>query len=248
MRTRLLRTELAKMRRLRILPLVALLPLVITGMGLYASVLSPDFDPATSAAWDALLLGLGSGPSLAAPLLLALLASRLVDVEHQGGGWLLGATSGVSAGRLCRAKLLALGILVAGATVGTSLLFVGIGILAGARTPWPAGRWLTLTLCLLAVNLVLLAVHVILAARIENQLVGIGVGLLGTVIALTASAFPSWVVHLTPWGYYHLSAAAGYVDAELVPVAPSVLSVAALCLVAAAAVTLSTRSLDSQEA
>lgn len=248
MSARLLRTEFAKMRRLRLLPLLALLGGVAIGVGLYASVLGPDFDPASSAAWDALLLGLGSGFSLAAPLLLALLASRLVDVEHQGGGWLLSATSGVSPGRLCRTKLLALGLLVGLATLGTSALFAALGVLAGTAAPWPAGRWIALTLCLLVVNLALLAVHVVLAARIENQLVGIGAGLLGTVIALVAGSFPAVVAHLTPWGYYHLSAAAGYVDGHLVPARPGALSVAALGVVAAVAVTLFTRSLDAQEA
>ena len=121
-------------------------------------------------------------------------------------------------------------------------------MLAGASPAWPAGRWIALTLCLLVVNLVLLAVHVVLAARIENQLVGIGVGLLGTVIALVAGSFPAVVTHLTPWGYYHLSAAAGYVDGRLVPADPAALGVAALGLVAALAVALFTRSLDSQEA
>src|SRR5699024_6948963 len=76
---------------------------------------------------DRLLLGFCSGFTLAAQLMIALIASRLVDAEHRGGGWLMSATAGVAPGQLCRVKLLALGFLVAGATVLTSAAFTAVG-------------------------------------------------------------------------------------------------------------------------
>lgn len=106
--------EFAKMRHLHVVLLVAVLFAVVTGIGLYAAVFNPDFDRTSASSWNTLLMGMGSGFTLAAPLLLAVVASRLVDAEHQGGGWLMSATSGVTPGGLCRAKLLALGLLVAG--------------------------------------------------------------------------------------------------------------------------------------
>lgn len=96
-------------------------------------------------------------------------------------------------------------------------------------------------------SLALLALHVVLAARVENQLVGIGLGLLGAVVALISTAVPTWIAHLTPWGYYALSAAAGYVDGQLAGFAPSYLNIGGLSAVAAAIFALFTRSFDRQE-
>lgn len=247
MSSRLLISEFAKMRHLAVTAVVAVLVLAVVALGLYTAMASPDFDRTTESSWNSLLGGLGSGFTVAGPLLLAVVASRLVDAEHQGGGWLLAATSGVTPGRLCRAKALTLGILVATATILASAIVAAAGVAAGIGAPWPADRWIGLTLCVLTVNLVLLALHLVLAARIENQLVGLGVGLLGTVLALFGTAVPPWVAHATPWGYYALSAAAGYVDAELVALIPGYSSVAALGVIAAVAFALITRSLDRQE-
>lgn len=248
MSARVLTNEFAKMRRLHVVLLSVVLFLVVAGIGLYAGVVNPDFDRTTGSSWNTLLAGIQSGFTVAAPLLLAVIASRHVDAEHQGGGWLLAATSGVTPGGLCRAKLLALGLLVTGVTVLAGAMFAGVGFAVGIVAPWPAGRWIGLTLCVLVVNLVVLALHIVLAARIENQLVGIGVGLLGTILALFSSAVPAWIAHLTPYGYYALSSASGYVDAVLVSRSPAYSSIAALGLVAAIAFILFTRSFGRREA
>lgn len=242
------RNEFAKMRHLHLGLLIALLGVIMLGIGLFSSLGSPDFDRATQDSWNTLIGGTASGITLAAPLLLAVIASRQVDIEHQGNGWLMSATSGITPGGLCRAKFLALGLLVAGATVVTSGLLAGAGLLLGITAPFPAGRWIGFTAALLAVNLVLIALHTLIAARVENQLVGIGIGLLGTILALFGTAVPAWISHLTRWGYYALATASGYVDGVLVAVTPAYLSIAALCVIAGVAFLLLTRQFDRKEA
>lgn len=248
MSARVLVNEFAKMRHLHIWLLVVALLVVVTGVGLYAAISTPDFDRATASSWNTLLMGIGTGFTLAAPLLLAVIASRHVDAEHQGGGWLLSATSGITPGGLCRAKFVALGSLVVAATVLASAVCVAAGLLIGITAPLPAGRWIGFTASVLVVNLVVLALHIVLAARIENQLVGVGVGLLGTVLALFATAVPAWIAHLAPWGYYALASASGYVNSVLVAQSPAYASIAGLGLVAAALFALFTLSFDRQEA
>lgn len=247
MSTRILINEFAKLRHLHIWLLVLVLLVVVVGVGLTTSVVSPDFDPATGSAWNSLLGGIGSGFPLAAPLLLAVIASRHVDAEHLGGGWVLSATSGVTPGGLCRAKFMVLGLLVGTTTVLTSCVFAGAGLGLGISPPMPWARWAGFTLAVLVVNLVVLALHILLAARVENQLVGIGVGLFGTIIALFGSAVPAWIAHLAPWGYYALSSAAGYADEDLVALTPAYPSIAALGLVTAAVFLLLTHRFDRQE-
>lgn len=247
MSARVLVNEFAKMRRLHVGLMMSVLFFVVVGISLYAGVSNPYFDRATASSWNMLLMGIGSGFTLAAPLLIAVIASRLVDAEHQGGGWLLSATSGVTPGGLCRAKLVALGIFVSAVTILVCAVVAGAGLALGIQAPWPAGRWIGLALCVLVVNLVILALHIVLAARIENQLVGMGIGLLGTVLALFGTAVPAWIAHLTPWGYYALSSASGYVGSVLVGFSPAYVSIAGLGLVAAVLFALFTRSFDRQE-
>lgn len=239
--------EFAKMRGLRIGVLIAVLCTVVAGVICYAGLLTPDFDRATQSSWNALLRGMISGHALVGPLLIAVLASRLVDAEHQGHGWLMSATSGMTPGRLCRAKFCALGLLVGAATVFTSAGAAGIGHLAGIEVPWPQGRWIVATMCVLIVNLTLVALHIVLASRMENQLIGLGMGLLGTVIALLTASLPPWIAHFTPWGFYALSSATRYEAGTLVAADPAVMSLMVLALVTTAVFTVYTRTFDRQE-
>src|SRR5699024_1487036 len=233
--------EFAKMRHLQMWLLAAALAVVVAGAGLGAGTATPDFDGVSDSSWDTLLLGLGSGFMLAAPLLIALIASRLVDAEHRGGGWLMSATAGVAPGQLCRVKLLALGFLVAGATVLTSAAFMAVGFAVGIEADWPAGRWIGLTLCVLS--------HVIdCPGRAINNTVGMFVDRLGTVLALFSSAVQAPIAALTPWRHYSLADASEYVDGQLVARSPEYAAVAGLLGVAAGLCALLTRSFDRQEA
>ncbi|MGP5054424.1 ABC transporter permease [Brachybacterium paraconglomeratum] len=238
--------EFAKMRHLRIWLLTLILAVLVIGIGLYGSaMLGPDFDPSSAGAWNSVLSA--SGFTLAGPLLLAVIASRQVDIEHQGNGWLMSATSGLTSGGLCRAKLLALGLLVTTATITVSAALLAVGLLFGVTAPIPAGRWIGFTACIVVVNLVILALHIVLSTRFENQLVGIGIGLLGTVLALFGNEIPTWMAHLTPWGYYALSTAAEYQNGALVGLTPSYASILGLGVVAATVFILFTGRLDRQE-
>lgn len=240
-------TEFAKMRHLRIGLVAGVLVVIVVGMGLYTSVTSPDFIPTSDTAWNSLLLGMGMAMMMAAPLLLAVLASRQADIEHQTSGWLFFATSGVSRGRLCRVKWLALGTIVTAATISASLLILVAGLLLGIDVPAPLGRWFGFTAAVVVVNLAVLALHIVLSALLDNQLVGLGIGLLGTVIALFGREMPTWLAHVTPWGYYALSAAAGYQDEELVALTPEYLSIAGLGVVTVVLFALITKSFDHWE-
>lgn len=248
MNARAVMNEFAKMRRLRILLLTIVMVVAVFGLTLYGGVLTPDFVPSSPRAWNALLAGLSYGLTMAAPLLLAVLASRQVDIEHQGNGWLLSQTSGLTAGGICRAKLIAVGTVVTLGTVMISAFTLGTGLLLGAIAPAPVGRWIGYTTAIVVVNLVLLAFHILLSARIDNQLVCLGIGLLGSIFALFGRAVPEWLQHATPWGYYALSTPADYRGDALVALTPAYSSVAVLGVVGFAGFVLITTLFDRQEA
>lgn len=248
MNGRIVTNEFAKMRGLHAWPLIGGLFGLTLAVLLYSTLPDPSFQPGTEQAWNLALNGIAQGSLVASPLLLAVLASRQIDIEHTGNGWLMSATSGAVPGALARAKFVALGIIVVGAAVLVSAFGLVFGMLTiGGTVPVPWGRWIGVSIAVLVVNLVLLAIHIVLAARVENQLVGIGVGLLGLIFALVASGMPDWADHVLPWGYYTLVMPAEYQGTTLVQAPPDYVGVAVLGGIAAVLFTLFTGRFDRTE-
>lgn len=241
--------EFAKMRHLHVELIAVIMTLAVLGLALFTVVSSPDFDPDSSGAWNALLAGMSLGFPLISPLLLAVLASRQTDIENTGNGWLLQATAGISPGGLCRAKLMALGVVVTTLTIGTSLLVLVCGkLLAGILAPLPLGHWAGFSLCMVAVNLIILALHIVVSAKVENQLVPLGIGVLGCILAVFSQGLPTAAAHVTPWGYYALAKAADYGHGGYIAVDISYPSIIGLTVIAGLAFALITGRFDRQEA
>ncbi|MDN5724475.1 MAG: ABC transporter permease [Propionibacteriales bacterium] len=239
--------EFAKMRQLGVVPVGSALLLGVLGLTMIAALGDPSFAEPRTRSWLPMLGGMSMGVALMSPLMLAVLASRQVDIEHQGQGWLLSATSGLTPGQVCRAKLVALGAVVAMITIATNVIILGVGLALGVPAPPPVGHWLAAVSGALLVSLVLLALHVVLAAKVENQLVGLGIGVLGTLFAAFASGLPTWLAHLAPWGYYALTRAAEYQGESVVLLLPSWPSLLGLAVVGGVVFALVTGRLDRQE-
>ncbi|WP_461002677.1 ABC transporter permease [Streptomonospora sediminis] len=244
--------EFAKMHRLRAVPVaaalvagvVAMTCLTLTGQGFRESVGDPS-----PQAWRWLLGGLALAVSLVSPILLAVLASRQVDIENQGNGWLFSRTAGLEPGYLCRVKFVATGAIVVAATLLQTGLVYGIGKLAGIAAPLPAGQWAAYTASIAVVNLVLLAFHLVLSARIANQLVGLGAGVLGVFVTVSTTGMPGWAAHLLPpWGYYALATPVDARTGGVAALDPPHLSVLVLGIAGGALFLLFTRLFDRQEA
>ncbi|OZF32400.1 ABC transporter permease [Rhodococcus sp. 14-2496-1d] len=241
------RNEFAKLRHLHIGAIAALLVAAIVGLTFVGALTAATSNDSTAVSWALPLAGLSLAVPIASPLLIAVMASRTVEVEHQCNGWLLNQTTGADRGALVRAKLVSTGLVVGGATVAASAAGVFLGTAIGVTQPLPAGLWLGYTAAAVTVNIVILALHLLISARVDNQLVALGIGIVGTVIAICASGFPSWAAHLTPWGYYSSASAADYRGEQVVTLSPSYVSIVALGVVGAMLFWLMTVRLDRQE-
>ena len=198
------RLEVAKTRRLWIWPVAAALVVVGLGLSLPMSRSARAALTAPGDPWPQLLLSTSMAAALVSPVLTAVLASRLTEVEHTGGGWMMAAATGLTPGRLCRAKAVALsGVLAVAVTVqvGAEVL---VARLLGASTDLSVPHWLGYSLLLVAVDVVSCAWHVLLAARVENQIVTVGVGFLGSFVALFSLLMPPALTRVVPWGYWAL--------------------------------------------
>lgn len=202
-----LRAEYSKMRSLRILPLMLLLLLGAAGMSAFFALgtsISLDLTASNGDGWTVLLGGLHGGVCLLAPLLIAIIASRLTEIERTGNGWLLFAASGAAPGQVCRAKLLALGLPLAVVSVLLGLCVPMWGALFGIPAPLPIGRIVAYAASVCAINLVILALQLLISAVSDNPLLAVGVGMLGMLLSMIGILMPTWAQYLTPWTYYSL--------------------------------------------
>ncbi|AYD90168.1 ABC transporter permease [Actinomyces lilanjuaniae] len=242
--------ELRKTRRLRTRPLLASLVVAVAALSclsLFAGSTRDSLDDPQARPWAALLLTYTFMAAMTSPLLTAVLASRQTDIEHSGQGWVLAATAGHTPGTLCRAKLVTLALLLLPAVAVQSGLVVAVGVLAGIRVPLDTGSWAGYTLLLYLLDVAFCALHIWLAARVDNQLVSVGVGTLGSFLAVFSLLMPSAVSRLIPWGYYAVISHAGQEGDRVSYVSAPYGWVAGFLVLVAVVFTVVTRRLDRVE-
>ncbi|MET0198024.1 MAG: ABC transporter permease [Rhodococcus fascians] len=233
----ILRNEFAKLRHLHLVALAASMTAGIVALTVVGTMTGDAAQHASALS----LAGLSLAFPLVSPLMIAVVASRTIDIEHHGNGWLLSRATGVTLGELLRAKVVSAGLVVITATI----VAVSLGALLGGTKPlW---TWLGYAGAMVVVNLAVLTLHLTVSTLAVNQLISLGIGVLGTVVAICASGFPSWLAHLTPWGYYALASAADYRGDHVMTLSPSYTSVAGLAVVGVALFLFVTARLDRQE-
>lgn len=203
----MVRVETAKLRHLRI-PLLGLLmtgaPVLFASTNLFSSSGRAAMHDPNGHFWASHLIGYVMATCLFTPVFVAVLASRVVDVEHAGNGWGLYAVASVGRGRQCRVKwltLVPLVVLLRAIEMGGA---VAVPLLLGAQPMQDPAAWALLGVQATGTTLALLALHVWLAARIDSQLVGVGLGIAGGLLAMLSLLAPPWLASLTPWGYFAL--------------------------------------------
>ena len=248
--TRMVRNEYAKMRHLRIGLITALLLLGVCSItvlsALNSGLVNHRFD-ADGDGWRLLMASLHGAVGLTSPLLLAVMASRQVEVEHLGQGWMSSATAGTTPGRLCRAKLLALGLLISPIPAAWGALVVIVGRAVGLTAPVPVPRLLALVAGLTAINLAVLGAQLLASARVENQLGPLALGLIGILLSVFAPVMPLWARYLSPWTAYGLIVPADFAGTDLVDLDTHLVGLTVLTGVGSTLFALVTTRFDHQE-
>lgn len=201
----LVRLEAAKMRRLHTIPVVVVAVVAVVAlscMNLFrpeAPVVGADPD---AWPWASLLLNAAMMNALVHPVLVAVIASRQTDIENTGAGWTLNSTTGVGPGALCRAKTALLVAVLALAVAAETAATIVLARARGYTVPLEWGQWIQYAVLLWLVDGVFVGAHVWLAAKWDNQLICVGVGLLGAFTAMYMFLAPGAIARMVPWGYY----------------------------------------------
>ena len=189
--------EFRKLRHLKIAPMVLgmLFLLCLFNIGSFGASRIKDL--------AAELSGIGMIQAFLVPILIATITTRIVEIEHSGGGWQSFSLIGAPPGTLCRTKFAILTIILIPFTLVEILIPLAFYLIAGG-TNFKASAWVSYILCVIIMNLLTCMVHIILAHRYDNQLVSIGVGTLGAFLAMFSFLLPNYITRLIPWGYYAL--------------------------------------------
>lgn len=161
-----------------------------------------DKDTDFAEGYYSLLMNLPIVNTITVPIMAAVLASRLCDMENRGNTYKLLCTL-QEKGSIFRNKLLlgSLHLLV------FALLQSGMIVVLGRR--WrltqelPTEQMGYFFFSTLAVSVVLLLLQEILSLQMDNQLYPLFIGLIGTFAGLFSWFFPDLPLrYLIPWGYY----------------------------------------------
>ncbi len=139
--------------------------------------------------------------SIMMPIIAAVVASRLCDIEHKGQTLKLLATI-MPAGRLFTAKFLCGGLYMLATVLLQLIVIVAVGCAMGFEGKVPLDKLCYYLLFTTAVNLTILLLQQILSLLIKNQMIPFSIGIIGSFAGLFILYFPQNLAKFLLWGYY----------------------------------------------
>lgn len=135
------------------------------------------------------------------PVVAAVLASRLSDVEHKGQTLRL-LTTIMTPGKLFDAKFLCGTVYMAAVAGLQILLIVVIGTTKGFGGAIPLGKLIYYLFSTIGVSLTILLLQQILSLLFINQMIPFAVGLVGSLAGIYAMFLPQNLGRILLWAYY----------------------------------------------
>lgn len=191
--------EFYKSRRRRIWVIIAAMILVQMLWSMWGVGRMDERD--LSQGWMYLLYKLPLLNSIMMPVIAAVVASRLCDIEHKGQTLKLLNTV-MPAGRLFAAKFICGALYLFAAILLQIAVLVVTGCIAGFEGSPPFGKLLLYLLFTMAATLTILLLQQTLSFLFANQMISLSVGLIGGLAGLFIMFFPQGLERLLLWGYY----------------------------------------------
>lgn len=135
------------------------------------------------------------------PIIIAVLASRLCDVEHKGQTFKLLETI-IPAETLFHAKYMCGVIQVVAIAVFQVMMILSFGVIKGFGGPIPWDKILFYLISTIGVHVTILLLQQVLSLHFSNQMVPLTIGLIGSLAGLFSMFLPKGIGKLLIWGYY----------------------------------------------
>lgn len=193
--------EFYKLRRKRILPMITIFIGAEILWAFMAISMSMNRNP-ESVKWEAIIAVISSMNGLFLPIISAIVASRICDMEHKGNTWklLLSTNKKIShiyaSKYLCSAVLLFYGVIV---QVIAILIF---GITKGVPVSIPTVLLIRFVISTLFTNMAILALQQWISFSIKNQAFALCLGMIGGFLGMSAALFPAALRRIFIWSYY----------------------------------------------
>lgn len=155
----------------------------------------------TQQGWMIILYQFSLLNSIVMPVIAAVVASRLSDVEHKGQTLKLLNTI-MPTGKLFAAKFLCGALYMFIVAILQVLVVIATGYLRGFEGSVPVVKILYYLFFTTSVNVTILLFQQVLSLFFKNQIVSLSVGLTGGLIGLFIMFFPQHLAKFILWGYY----------------------------------------------
>ena len=135
------------------------------------------------------------------PVMMAVLASRLWDMEAKGCTTKLLYTLQSRRSLFLGKALFGLGEVVLMVLLEAGVLVL-LGQAQGYTEAFPAGQFCYLNLCTLVVSVMLFFSELLLSIVFSNPMPAVGVGIVGALLGLFSAFMPQIASYFVPWGYF----------------------------------------------
>lgn len=201
-----LRLELYKLKHRKVfltfwLILGVELLFVFSNYGNNGNFLNMISDP-NAPAWEDLIIGPAAMNGLIFPMLAAVIASRICDMEHRGNTWKLLECNNENRKTIWLCKFTIVAMLMLAAILIQALVIVAYGKAVGIVQPLPIRTLAAFTLGTIMVTFVVVTIQVFFSLVFANQLVPMSIGMIGALIGFISALLPAGVRNILIWGNY----------------------------------------------
>ena len=192
------RAELQKAHRRHDLALCLFIPGIVV---LWVGGLAPADPEELANGYSALLYSLPVIEAILMPVMMAVLASRLWDMEIKGNTAKLLYTLQSRRSLFAGKALLGTGEVLLMVTLEMAVSIL-LGRVQGYTEAFPAEPFVYTGICTLAVDVMLFFSELLLMLIFDNPLPALCVGIVGALIGLFSAFMPPLVSYFVPWGYF----------------------------------------------
>ena len=174
---------------------------VFSNYGNNKNFLNMVSDPAAPA-WEDLIIGSAAINGLFFPILAAVIASRICDMEHKGNTWKLLECNNQNRRSIWFCKFTIVSTLMMLAIFIQAFIIIAYGNSMGIVQPLPVRTLLGFVLGTAMITFVVVTIQVFFSLVCTNQLIPMSIGMIGALIGFISTLLPPGIRNILIWGNY----------------------------------------------